>query len=84
MEELVIGNTEGFVYASFQNLDLADGVYQVSVIAINELKMYSQKATTEFTLLTEPPVVTGLFFLSSIIVLIKPSIIKGLFLLRLL
>ena len=59
-EELVIGTTQGFVYASFQNLDLVDGLYQVSVVAINELDMSSQKSTAEFILLTEPPSLTGL------------------------
>ena len=60
VEELVIGTTQGFVYASFQNLDLVDGIYQVSVVAINELDMSSQKSTTGFILLTEPPALTGL------------------------
>ena len=60
-EEIVKGYTKGFVYASFQNLNLTDGVYEVAVIAINELKMYSQKAKSQFILLTQPPIVTGLF-----------------------
>jgi hypothetical protein len=38
---------------------MMDGKYTVSVTGINEVKMYSQKTSDNFDLVTVPPSITG-------------------------
>jgi hypothetical protein len=38
---------------------MLDGKYTVSVTGINEVKMYSQKTSDNFDLVTVPPSLTG-------------------------
>ena len=57
--EIVESSSSGYSYASFTGLNMADGKYTVSVIGINEVKMYSQKTSDIFHLVTIQPSLTG-------------------------
>ncbi|XP_053400998.1 uncharacterized protein LOC128557563 isoform X2 [Mercenaria mercenaria] len=57
--EIVESSSSGYSYASFTGLTMADGEYTVSVTGINEVKMYSQKISDRFVLVTHPPSLTG-------------------------
>ncbi|XP_053398434.1 uncharacterized protein LOC128556766 [Mercenaria mercenaria] len=57
--EIVESSSSGYSYASFTGLTMADGEYTVSVTGINEVKMYSQKKSDRFVLVTHPPSLTG-------------------------
>ncbi|KAL3873929.1 hypothetical protein ACJMK2_037006, partial [Sinanodonta woodiana] len=56
LSEIVLGEVDSYVYATFQGLHLMDGVYMVAVIGINEAKTYSEKISTNITLYTQKPV----------------------------
>ncbi|XP_053401063.1 uncharacterized protein LOC128557580 [Mercenaria mercenaria] len=59
ISEIVEGSSSGYSYASFTGLNIDDGEYTVSVTGINEVKMYSQKISANFVLVTYPPSLTG-------------------------
>lgn len=59
MSEIVPATSSGYNYASFTGLDLADGEYVVSVIAINEIRMKSERKSEAFHLLTDAPHLSG-------------------------
>jgi hypothetical protein len=57
--EIVQSSSFGYSYGSFTGLDMLDGKYTVSVTGINEVKMYSQKTSSIFHLVTVSPSLTG-------------------------
>ncbi|WAR06111.1 hypothetical protein MAR_021480 [Mya arenaria] len=57
--ETVIGSSSDVNFASFTGLNLEDGQYKVTVQAVNEIHMYSEKKTIGFYLLTSIPTITG-------------------------
>ena len=57
--EIVESSSSGYSYASFTGLNMTDGKYTVSVTGINEVKMYSQKISNSFDLVTIHPSLTG-------------------------
>ncbi|WAR05117.1 hypothetical protein MAR_020486 [Mya arenaria] len=57
--ETVVGSTSDVNFASFTGLNLEDGQYEVTVQAVNEIHMYSEKKTIGFYLLTSKPANTG-------------------------
>ncbi|XP_053401094.1 uncharacterized protein LOC123523194 isoform X2 [Mercenaria mercenaria] len=59
MTEIVPSTSTGYNYASFTGLNLVDGEYNVSVTAINKIRMQSQRKSETFYLLTEAPRLTG-------------------------
>ncbi|XP_053398947.1 uncharacterized protein LOC128556937 [Mercenaria mercenaria] len=59
VSEIVEGSSTGYSYGSFTDLNIDDGEYTVSVTGINEVKMYSQKISANFVLVTQPPSLTG-------------------------
>ena len=57
--DIIDSSGTGYNYASFTGLNLTDGEYTISVTGINEVKMYSQKLSETFLLVTMPPNLTG-------------------------
>ncbi|XP_060577218.1 uncharacterized protein LOC132734491 [Ruditapes philippinarum] len=57
--EIVGSLSSDYSYGSFTGLNMMDGKYTVSVTGINEVKMYSQKTSDNFDLVTVPPSITG-------------------------
>ncbi|KAK3589062.1 hypothetical protein CHS0354_008712 [Potamilus streckersoni] len=56
LSEIVLGEVDSYTYATFQGLNLMDGVYTIAVTSINEAKTYSEKISTNITLFTQKPV----------------------------
>jgi hypothetical protein len=60
--DIIEGSSSGYSYAKFTGLNMMDGKYTVSVTGINEVKMYSQKRSSSFDLVTVPPSLTGKYW----------------------
>jgi hypothetical protein len=61
--DIIQSSSSGYSYGSFTGLNMIDGKYVVSVTGINEVKMYSQKTSSVFNLVTIPPSLTGQCFI---------------------
>ena len=60
---LVQDPAPGYIYATFDNLDLSDGLYTVSITGVNKLEVESDQATANVTILTAKPTINGKSFL---------------------
>ncbi|KAK3612516.1 hypothetical protein CHS0354_024488 [Potamilus streckersoni] len=55
VKEFVTVDTKGYMCTDFKGLHLKDGLYQISVTGINNVKMKTETKMGNFTLLTKPP-----------------------------
>ena len=59
---LIHDETPGYIYATFDGLNLTDGQYTVFVTGINKLDVESERVTTNVTILTAKPAINGRLF----------------------
>ena len=53
----------GYIYVTFNGLDLSDGLYTVSITGVNKLDVESDQVMANVIILTAKPTINGKFFM---------------------